>query len=314
MGTSNAYGGPGGGTPLIPSWLGSGGDDGGSPDPGISPALAPNGPSPVSPNGPVPISPIVQAPATPNGPLVLPPAPQRPPIPPAGAPNRFTAPRGNFSRFAASGGSDRASLGRSVSRYVSSSAGGARQAAQRMGASRRTAAGLLGFLSSAVRGGTQEALRTLRLEALAGRPIEEIFLGLADYICPDGGTVDEGIARGAFIETITDLAEAGVTDLDSLNVDQMQTIFEIYATNAIEARLCNDIGANAITLPADAAQALSVQEQLRDFIARGVSDALTSARASFEALTPENVLGFVTRVYEQAFGILQSLGEAEADL
>jgi hypothetical protein len=313
MGTSNAYGGPGGGTPLIPSWLDSGGDDTGSPDPGIPPAVAPDGPLPLNPNGPLPVSPIGPLPVSPTGPLPVPPAPERPVLPPAGAPNRFTAPRGNFSRFAASGGSDRASLGRAVSRYVSTSAGGARQAAQRMGASRRTAAGLLGFLNSAVSGGAHEALRTLHLEGLAGRPIEEIFLGLADYICPDGGTVDEGIARGAFIETITDLAEAGVTDLDSLNVDQMQTIFEIYATNAIEARLCNDIGANAITLPADAAQALSVQEQLRDFIARGVSDALISARAGLEALTPQNVLGFVTRVYEQAFGILQSLGDAEAD-
>jgi hypothetical protein len=314
MGTSNAYGGPGGGTPLVPSWLGSGEGDGGGPDPGIPPVLSPNGPLPLTPNGPQPVSPLSPLPVSPNGPLMpLPPAPERPPVPPAGAPNRFTAPRGNFSRYAASGGSDRASLGRAVSRYVSTSSGGARQAAQRMGASRRTAAGLLGFLSSAVSGGVHEALRTLHLEGLAGRPIEEIFLGLADYICPDGGTVDEGIARGAFIETITDLAEAGVTDLDSLNVDQMQTIFEIYATNAIEARLCNDIGANAITLPADAAAALSIQEQLRDFIARGVSDALTSARAGLEALTPQNVLGFVTRVYEQAFGILQSLGEAEAD-
>ena len=305
MGTSNPYGGPGGGTPLIPSWLGPDGGDTGSPDPGIPPALSPNGPLPLNPNGPLPLNP--------NGPLPVPPAPERLAVPPAGAPNRFTAPRGNFSRFAASGGTDRASLGRAVSRYVSTSAGGARQAAQRMGTSRRTAAGLLGFLNSAASGGAREALRALDLERLAGRPIEEIFLGLADYICPDGGSVDEGIARGAFIETITDLAEAGIADLDSLNVDQMQTIFEIYATNAIEARLCNDIGANAITLPANAAQALSVQEQLRDFIARGVADALSSARDGLEALTPQNVLGFVTRVYEQAFGILQSLGEAEAD-
>jgi hypothetical protein len=182
-----------------------------------------------------------------------------------------------------------------------------------MGSSRNTAAGLLNFLSSAVSGGAREALRTLRLEGLAGRPIEEIFLGLADYICPDGGTIDEGIAREAFIETIADLAEAGVTDLDSLNADQMQTIFELYATNAIEARIFNDIGANGITLPADAQEALKVQSQLRDFISRGVADALNAARAGMQALTPENVFGFVTQVYERAFDILQSLGEAEAD-
>jgi hypothetical protein len=31
------------------------------------------------------------------------------------------------------------------------------------------------------------------------------------------------------------------------------------------------------------------------------------------ALTPQRVSGFVTRVYEQAFGILQTLAEAEAE-
>jgi hypothetical protein len=182
-----------------------------------------------------------------------------------------------------------------------------------MGSSRAAGAGLLRFLTSTVSGGVKEALRALKLENLAGRPIEEVFLGLADYVCPDGGTVDEGIARGAFIETIADLAEAGITDLDSLTMDQTQTIFELYATNAIEARLCNDIGANTITLPNDAQQVAEIQSQLRDFISRGVADALTAARAGMQSLTQENVLGFVTRVYEQAWGILQSLGEAEAD-
>jgi hypothetical protein len=182
-----------------------------------------------------------------------------------------------------------------------------------MGASRTASAGLLNFLSSATANGVRQALRTLKLESLAGRPIQEIFLGLADYICPDGGTVDEGIAREAFIETIADVTEAGITNLDSLTLDQTQTIFELYATNAIEARLCNDIGANVITLPADVQGAVRVESQLHDFIYRSVSDALTAAREGLQALTPETVLGFVNRVYEQAWGILQTLGEAEAD-
>lgn len=291
MGTSSSYGGPGRGTPLIPSWLGG---DGGPLE--VPPG---NGAPALNPNRPVPPS--------------VPPLPERPALPPVAAPNRFSGARNNFTRFASSGGNDRTSLGRALSRYVSTSVGGARQAAQRMGSSRTTAAGLLNFLNSAVSTGVREALRTLRLEGLAGRPIEEIFLGLADYVCPDGGTVDEGIAREAFIETIADLAEAGVTDLDSLNADQMQTIFELYATNAIEARIFNDIGANGITLPDDAQEAMKVQSQLRDFISRGVADALSAARAALQTLTPENVLGVVTQIYEQAFTILQSLGQAEAD-
>ena len=117
-----------------------------------------------------------------------------------------------------------------------------------MGSSRGAGARLLGFLSDARAQGAREALRALNLGALAGRPIEEVFLGLADYVCPDGGTVDEGIAREAFIETIADLAAIGITDLDALTPDQMQTVFELYATHAIEARLAT-ISARRRILP-----------------------------------------------------------------
>lgn len=287
MGTSTAYGGPNGGTPLVPSWLGT--DDGGPPPP-----------SDGNPDSDEP-SPIPPAP------------PDRTVLPPASNPNRFTEARTNFTRFAKSGGSDRASLGRAVSRYVSTASGGARQAAQRMGASRSAGARLLGFLSNVQAHGAREALRELDLESLAGRPINEIFVGLVDYICPGAGTVDEGIARESFIETIIELATLGVSDLDALTPDQMQTVFELYATHAIEARLCNDIGMKVITIPADAQAALRVQAQLRDFIRRGVGDALTVARAETPTLTSERVHLFIDSVYESAFGILQVMGDAEDD-
>ena len=287
MGTSTAYQGPGGGTPLIPSWLGP--DDGG----GI----------PAAPGAVPPVSePVPPAPAN------------RPTIPASADPHRFTVARSNFTRFAHSGGHDRASLGRAVSGYVSTSSGGARQAAQHMGASRGSGARLLGFLTDVQAHGAREALRTLNLEGLAGRPIDEIFVGLADYICPNAGTVDDGIAREAFIETIIELTTLGVADLDALTSDQIQTVFELYATHAIEARLCNDIGTKAISMPDNAQVALLIQEQLRDFIRNGVSDALTVARTEMPILTQDRIHSFVDSVYELSFGILKGLGDAEADL
>lgn len=283
MGTSTAYGGPANSNPLVPTWL--------------EPELEPEAP----PADAVP-------PAQPDA---VPPAPPERPVIPLPVPGRFTAPRTNFSRFASSGG-DRASMGRAVSGYVSGASGGARNAARRMGTSRAAGARLLGFLADARDRGTREALRALNLEALAGRPIDEIFLGLADYVCPAAGTVDEGVARDAFIETIADLANFGITDLDALTTDQIQTVFELYASHAIEARLCNDIGTKVVTVPQDLRTAARVQAQLRDFLRRGVSDALTAARAALEALTPERVMGFVETVYESAFSILEALGDAEA--
>lgn len=182
-----------------------------------------------------------------------------------------------------------------------------------MGSSRRSAARLADFLGTVRSEGVAEALRTLDLGALAGQPIEVIFAGLADYICPEGGSIDEGIARDAFIETIVDLADAGIHDLDALSVEQMQTVFEIYATHTIEARICNDIGTKMVSLPASAAAAQRVQDQLHDFIQRAVSDALADASTSIGALSFDKVESFVGEVYQSAFEILQILGDGEAE-
>ncbi|WP_290755139.1 Qat anti-phage system associated protein QatB, partial [Henriciella sp.] len=225
----------------------------------------------------------------------------------------FRSARSNFTRFAGSGGSDRRSLGRAVSQYVSRSSGGAGSAARRMGSSRSTASGLVSFLGDARANGVREALRSLNLEGLAGRPVEEVFAGLADYICPDGGSIDEGIARDAFIETIADLAEAGITDIDGLTSDQIQTVFELYASHTIEARICNDIGTRVVTMPSDARTVERIEAQLSEFIQRGVSDAVNASGIDIGALSQDQVSGFVDDVYEAAFAMLEALGESEAE-
>lgn len=273
MGTSNAFGGQSGATPLVPNWLETNGTD----------------------------SSVTGEP------------PSQSAIPSATEPTRFRAARNNFSRFARSGGNDIKSLGRAISHYVSSSSGGAHTAAVRMGSARIAGSRLLSFLSDTINHGASEALHALNLDALAGRPIEEIFTRLADTLLPEGGSIDEGIAREAFIETIADLAGAGITDLDGLTTDQMQTVFEFYVAHAIEARICNDIGAKTVTLPSDERSAAQVQAQLRDFIQRGVADALTSARTVIATLTPDRIFSFVESIYEQAFEILQVMGAAEAE-
>ena len=285
MGTSSAFGGQGGGTPLVPSWLGS------------------EGAPPAS--HPVPMPPQVPSNAAP-APLPI------PPLPPLANSNRFSSPRANFTRFVNSGGTDKRSMGRAVSGYVRSTTGGPGSAASRMGSARGASNRLLSLLSDVVTHGPSVVLQRLNLGALAGRPIEEIFIGLADHVCPNGGSIDEGIAREAFIETITDLAGAGITDLDRLTEDQMYTVLELYATNAIEARLCNDIGTNIVALPSDAREAARLEAQLNDFIRRGVADALTPIRNSSAELTSDAVHGFVDQLYTQAFDILQIMGDAEA--
>lgn len=225
--------------------------------------------------------------------------------------DRFKVARTHFTRFVSSGGHDRTSLGHAVSGYITRVAGGAHRAARSMGASRNASARLLGFLVNTVNRGVQETLRTLHLEHLVARPIQEIFLNLADYICPEAGRDDEGIAKAAFIDTIVELTAYGITDLDSLNIDQIHTVFELYATHAIELRLQNDIGMNAITLPPNVARIPEIQRQLHEFIRGAVDDALTAERAQLAVLTPDRTMEFVDKIYENTFAFLVALGNSE---
>jgi hypothetical protein len=288
MGTSGSYGGPNPGSPLIPDFVDAIG----------SPPLGPDTPAPDTDGAPPPAVP--QAP------------PARAPLPPADD-RRFTNARGNLTSFARSGGSDRKALGRAMGGYVATSTAGSRTAARRMASSRGTSARLAAFLGNVSSGGAREALRIFNLESLAGRPIEEIFSALSDYLCPEGGTVDDGIARDAFVETIADLAAAGIADLDALTPAQMQTVFELYAAHAIEARICNDIGSKSIMLPSDVAEVGRIQAVLTDFIHRAVSDAVTRAQIDFRNLPPNRLQGIVDAIYESAFDILQTRGEGEAE-
>jgi len=292
MGTSNSNKGNRGNTPLIPSWLGSS---------GAVPDLLPASPNGEENNQNLP---------NPQNTLTPPVFPQ---IPPKGDADRYKNPRTNFSRYARSGGKDQASLGRAISGYITQTSGGAKNAARSMGSSRVASARVISFLSDVVNRGATEALRSLNLESLAGRPIEDIFIGLADYICPEGGSIDVGIARDAFIQTISDITESGIVDLNTLNVDQVQTFFELYAAHTIETRLYNEIGLKAISFPSDATTAEKIQNQLFDFVKNGVSDALTSSRAVIEKLSPSEILKFVDTIYEQAFTILLTFGNAKSE-
>lgn len=170
----------------------------------------------------------------------------------------------------------------------------------------------MGFLSSSRSQGAAQALRERNLGHLIGKPLTEVFLGLLDYICPDEGTIDAGIARDAFIDTIAELAQGGFTDLDNLTFDQMLTVFEIYATNTIEARLCNDLQLKTVVLPGSPQEIEQIQRQLHDFIRGGVSDAIAEVQGNSQSLTPDQVSQFVNATYEQAFAILKSLGDQEA--
>lgn len=284
MGTSKGYGGPSSG--LVPSWV----DD---PAPGVAPASTPPAPAMAPANLPSLPGTAAQGPAA------------RPDVSGAG---ELGGARGSFSRFARTG--SRSSLGGALSNYVRNGTGGAGRAARRMGSSRAAGARLLGVVRDFQTLGPAETLRQLNLPGLAGRPAPEVFLGLLEFVCPPGGAVDEAIARQAMLETIGDMAEAGVGSFDTLTADQMGEFFLDFVARSIEGRVMADLGGRGITLPDNVTAVENAQVQLHDFVTGCTRGQLARRLDGVDRMSDRDIEGAVNQIYEAAFELVAAAGEA----
>lgn len=142
--------------------------------------------------------------------------------------------------------------------------------------------------------------------------MQDVFVALTDVLCPDGGSIDEGIARDAFIETIADVLVAGIVDLANLTADQMLTIFELFVARSIEGRLHNDIGMNAIKFPASNAAVQAVQDQVHDFIVGRVHDCVHGIRDQLTGVQGPALDAIVNRVYVESYELMQVMAEEMA--
>jgi hypothetical protein len=158
--------------------------------------------------------------------------------------------------------------------------------------------------------GAAETLRKLNLPELAGRPAADVFLAILEFVCPPGGAVDEAIARQAMLETIGDLAEAGVGDFDAMTPDQMQEFFLDFVARSIEGRVIADLGARGVTLPADVATVEAAQQQLHDFVTGCTQSELSGRLDGVERLGDRDVERVVNEIYEAAFELVAAAGEA----
>lgn len=228
----------------------------------------------------------------------------RPEIEPAPQPARFRRGRKNFSSFARSGGNNRGALRRAVRDYVRSGTGGSGRAMRRMGASRVAAGRMLSVFREFQRDGIHETLRRHNLENLVGRPAVEVFLGLTDVICRDGGSIDEGIARDAWLETIVDLDQLGIENLEELSSEQLVEVFLTFAAHAIETRLFQDIGTNGFRMATDLPTIEAVEAQLHDYIRRAMRDAFSYDLTDLPNLPGQYISNIVDETYQNAWDIL----------
>lgn len=197
---------------------------------------------------------------------------------------------------------------RAVRRYIGA-VGGSGGATRRMGASRGTAASVIGLVRDIQAAGPAAVLARFNLQALAGRPAQEVFARLIDELCPVGGNIDEAIARMGMLDAIEELAQANLR-FEDMTPEQLELFVADFITGTIEARVLNDIGTRSIELPTDVAAVNNIQQQLHDAISGCVRQAISGQVAGAARLSNAEVQRLVDELYSSSFDLLAALAEA----
>lgn len=274
MGTSTSNRGQNGKTPLVPSWLDDNGGDNSPSDPRNS-----DGGIQQDKNKPQP------------------------------DPRRFSAPRNNFTRYINSGGSGGGSLRRATSSYVRHSAGGSQNATMRLGSARGSTARLVSVMGGFARGGVSATARLFHLGDIFGKSAEDVFLRIMDFVCPDGGNTDEGIARSAYIEALSTMPEWENKQIETLTPPEFLAFIEIYMASVIQKKIVNDIGNKLFSLPNNVAIIENIEAQMNDFIRNTITDAVTKLNVDIRNIDQQQAQGVVDSVYKTAFDMMVSYGE-----
>jgi hypothetical protein len=180
-----------------------------------------------------------------------------------------------------------------------------------MTSSRKTASQLAGFVRSVEQSGTANALREFQCAELVGKPSGEAMERMVDVFCPDGGPVDDSIARQAFQETVLDWVEKDLPSIEQLSAAEWKEFLADFISRSIENKIMADIGKNGISVPVDARQALAAQRELHSVIRGCVDNGFRAGSGGFSRMSDSAISSLMQDVYERAWGYVEELGGEE---
>ncbi len=227
-----------------------------------------------------------------------------------GPADRFKEPRSDFTRYINSQGRNGESARKGISHYIKQSLGGSYNATLRMGTARNSSAKLLEIANRFANNGASGVEKFLSLSDLAKRQARDVFIEIADFICPDGGPLDEGIARDAYItalEQSPDLAEIKFEDMEP---EQIMILLKRSMTESVIKRITNDIGNQIISLPENCNMAEALIAQIRDYIRGSIDNAMAKININ-DQMGKTDAIEVIDTVYRDAFDIMLKVGDIE---
>lgn len=253
MGTSKSYGGPSGGSGLLPSWA--------------EPAM----PTPPSADGNV-------APPQANVPPVAPPIPPQAPQPGDVAtptpntspppPKYWPAAKKSLTRYVNK--RTRRNLGAAAKSYVRAR-GGAHRAAAASASGRQATSNFAAFVSSVATRGIRETLRSLRLDSQIGKSVEDVLSAVCDALAPDAALLDDVAARAAIADVLAELYEkyelgAGIEKLDAMDKQSVADAVEMSVVAYIYERWLQELGRCIEKNSVGPEQAVRLEREVKQYV------------------------------------------------
>lgn len=228
-----------------------------------------------------------------------------PKIPPEGDVHRFTGPRKSFTEYVNHGGRNVSSMKAAVSHYVRRSLGGSTNATKRLGSARRSTGRLFDVLNTlGFAGSIDRIANELSIENLEGLSADEFFVRIADFIVPDGGPNDEGIARSAYFDAIIDNPELRETPIEQLNQAGREAVLQNFMRKVIVEHIMNDIANQVIQLPNDMNEISHIERQVEQLVKNNISDAFTDFHKKGSPIRSGNAQKITDRIYVRVYDIL----------
>ena len=160
-------------------------------------------------------------------------------------------------------------------------------------------------------GSAQAIERYLSIEYPSKRTAADALLAIADFVCPDGGPQDEGIARNAYITAIEESPEIASIPFEELTAGQILLIVQKSMANVVCGRILNDIGNKIIMLPDDIDIAEKLVAQIKEFVKGAISDAVSDLKVDVNNLSQHQSIDIVNEVYRTTFEIMAGIGDDE---
>jgi len=278
MGTSASYAGPKGSNPLVPSWV----DEPLAGESGEESNVAAERPEGDS-----------DSPVTGEG---------------EGA---VTSLRRAVRSSARSGGSRQDTLRWVAREFRGRAIGKSGRGTRRMAVANRAGSRLVRAFSELISGGAAALARVLELTSLEGLTTDQVWSRLAEFVCSDGGSIDEAVVRVAFFQSLKIEIDRGLVDLLDAGAEQLASFFENFISECVLQKLSQDGGSLLEVNGVSSALAFSHMDALRGVVSVTISKRLRKrdGRLATKKLTSNEIDATVAHAINEAINAVGDWGE-----